>query len=315
MRSFVGLLFVTVLAEPRAGACRDPDYALESWKPDDGATGVPTNVQARVTHAGSTGHDDLAGDLAIRPAGGAPVAATITVLRNAGGPQRVFIVRPGAPLAPHTTHELLGRVRPNCAHDCAADPPVVLATFTTGAGPDTTAPTFTGIERIDVTAIPDFHRCLCGPGEGAILDVRHGEASDDSAVAGYHVYFDDQLVSAAGTRGHAFCDTYPTLGLPDVTFFKRGAGRGRYSVRAVDLAGNEDQNLASVSLDLACAPVACRLTPDAGPPSGPDAPPPALAGGEAEGGCAVGGGGAASGIWIALLATWSARRRRRWSAR
>jgi hypothetical protein len=314
-RVLLTLPTVLLLAAARptpAGACSPPPpYSAFGVVPRNGATSVPTNVKVRINHLLD---EPVWREFIIRPVGGEAVAVTRSELANAFHAWRhVTVLTPDAPLAPATTYEIAGKLRPGCvgAGDCIAETYQVHATFTTGAGPDTTPPTFAGIRSI---VTPEREVCTtsgcCGPYTGLGFDIDWDEATDDTGIAAYHIYEGDRRVSVLGGGGFALCSGHLQGGGPGADFVY--AESGRYVVRAVDLAGNEDTNDVGIDLVLDCA---------AGTPAAPNTPldpntPRAVAGDDdldGEGGCAV--GGRPAGGWLALFLLLVSLRARAGAAR
>jgi MYXO-CTERM domain-containing protein len=291
----------------RARACTPPPpFGPIGVIPGDGATGVPTNVKVRLRYNGMP-YAPEATDVIVRPVGGQAVAATVTS-RTGGNFRKSLLIVPEAPLAPNTPYEVAGRIKPSCQTDCISPTHVVYVTFTTGAGPDTTPPTFAGV--IDLAVQPlysckDGQAPCCGEYTGHSFALAYGTATDDTGIAGYDVYKDSEFVESDEKAGFALCGGIYSGG-PIFGFF---GTRGAYTVHAVDWAGNVDTNSAYRALDYSCAggPDAGVSTPDG---AGGDGSGGNLTGDEDGEGCSVGGrptGGALLLLGVALLAI---RRRR-----
>lgn len=310
MRAIPAMLSMLVAAASQLGTPEDaractppPPFGPIGVVPGDAATGVPTNVQVRLRYSGSPGFPE-ANDVIIRPVGGQAVAATVTA-RTGANFRKSLIVVPDAPLAPNAAYEVAGRIKPSCQLDCISPTHVVYVTFTTGAGPDTTPPTFAGITDL---AVQSLYSCTnsgacCGEYTGHSFALAYGTATDDTGIASYEVYENGAYAASDEKAGFALCGGIYSGG-PIFGFFGK---KGAYSVHAVDLAGNADTNTAYRALDYSCAaaPDAGVSLPDA---AGSDASgaSPTDEGGE---GCSVGGRPGAGSLLLLGLALLALRRR------
>jgi len=212
---------------------------LRDVLPADGATGVPTNTQVRLDYDGSetTGLQDVE----VRPVGGAALTTTIALLRNAGYPLRqLVVVHLQAPLAPQTQYEVVAGN--------------VVSTFRTGDGADTTPPTFAGIASVTTSVTDCSDSSCCGPNRIAYVRMSWDGASDDfsTAMVRYNVYAGNALVvpmTSVGAVGFQVCSGQLSGTGPLANF---EGGSGKYLVRAVDLAGNEDTNNVTQDVTVSC---------------------------------------------------------------
>ncbi len=307
MKWLLGIVvaLAAISVAPRASdACSGPPpVSARDSLPANGDADVPTNVEIRVAYRGNTeAVDSLA--LALRPVGGSPVELTPPELVVTDF-SRISIQRPVSPLEPNTTYELLDKLQLPCESIvCNLDEFQVFATFTTGAGPDEVAPAFAGIANLDSGLLPGDEDDTCGYYSAVLATLTWGAATDDGPAEWirYRVYDEDgilrgALLSGMGTTGEAFCDGSVGFWPVEANIDLRP---GRVTVRAVDMAGNEDGNEAFLTT------VPCEdlpdPTPDAGVPDaaiGADAGPGSSAdSGDGDAGCgcraetrAPGGGG------------------------
>lgn len=121
---------------------------------------------------------------------------------------------------------------------------------------------------------PTFFCCesdaCCGPYVAASFSLAYEDASDDTGILAYHVRRNGTLIYAGfGRTGTRECEGVPWA-RPQGNFF----GDGSFRVTAVDLAGNEDDNVVELAITVDCA-VAPWMggTCDGGPPGAPDAAP------------------------------------------
>jgi len=285
LRVYLAIGAFFALAYPAsADACTPPIPGLISGRqviPHDGQTGVPTNVQIAVTYSASGTVTD---HLKLQSSDGVPVATTAS--------QAGFLLTPVASLEPNTQYQLLSDLAvvpceqdprylsatslPACTSAEASGvvdggvaidggtsaPPSVIATFTTGNGPDVSPPVLNG--NVGVTT--SYQSCsgggCCVEFTGVAFTLGWPAATDDTGIAHYEIA--NQTGSGSATTfatsaaGLAFCTGYgPGLGFQ--TFIGTA---GTYQVVAVDLAGNRSVPVnAVVSID-------CSV-PDAGQDSSP----------------------------------------------
>jgi MYXO-CTERM domain-containing protein len=270
---------VLVLGARIAAACSPPSTGLRERTsfPRSAAIGVPTNVRPLVFYAGSEGVFGIpvpGDDLEMRARDGATVAIqkelafTATTVWSTSW---VIIVRPATPLRPGTTYDLVDR-RPKipCGPaDCTLGPPAPFASFTTGAGPDNTPPEFGGLKSVTPGPLEVCaNEGCCGPYVSRMFTLGWEAGRDDVSGADvlYNVYGADAMpilsfVSGTTVLGAGGCAG--PYGSPFAAFRAQG---GRYAVRAVDWAGNEDTNHVVQLVLLDCTPPA-----DAGTDAGRDA--------------------------------------------
>ena len=237
--------------------------------PYDGQTGVPTNARIVVAYSASSTVTD---HLALRSSDGAPVAVTAS--------QSGFVLTPVASLEPNTQYQVLSEL---AVLPCEQDPrylsavslpactsqgdagvvdgggaidggaqSFVIATFSTGAGPDLTPPVLTG----NVSVTTSNQSCIgggcCVDFTGVAFTLAWTAATDDTGVAHYEI--SNQTGSGGDwtfstlVMGLAFCTGYgPGLG------FQSFVGTaGTYQVVAVDLAGNRSAPVNAV-VDIDCS--------------------------------------------------------------
>jgi hypothetical protein len=261
------LLSVTVLATAaprRVEACSFESYvSRRSVQPADGSTAVPLNAEIRIEYAGPTGEVsslDLE-DILLRPAGGAPIALEVVLRQGAG--RAVVVGRPAAALAPATVYEILDRwTEGPCDDDvaCIAEDHALVGTFTTGDAADAAPPVFAGLSEVtggDEPEICDDSAC-CGPNTSLSFGFVWDPATDETPAGElrYDLYGPgDALVqpllpqSSVYARGYRVCsgDLIPN---DEDGYF--AVEPGFYTVRAVDLAGNVDDNEVQVEVLASC---------------------------------------------------------------
>ncbi len=274
--------------------------------PEDTATGVPTNTVLFF----NSGIEPVSAVTLTAPAG-TPVAL---MMETHGS---LLIAQPMATLAPNTTYTVSTTVPSQ----------VLTTTFTTGAGPDTTAPAFPGVMAI----APEFMQftSVTGPtGQGCSACDVHYAADDrvsrihftfpdppaNTVMLGVEIYIpgDSNLLEQFGLTPAAFADRLldfrgcgplaPEL-REGVTYCAR--------VTAYDAAGNAAGTAAeacatptacAAQLDATCEPVDACLPTDDNTGSGSDQTTTHT------GGCASSSG---AGLLLALLAFASLLRRNR----
>jgi hypothetical protein len=279
---------VVSLTTPDAHACTlNPNGAvtLRFVVPADGTTNVPINPLIAVVYWVRPEEQSLVisttalRDVRLRPAGSTGESVPLTITTEMAGTTVVAV--PKIPLEPNTQYELLQSVSP-CTREspvaaCFAGEPTVAATFRTGTSPDLAAPSFPGVSGIDFGA---FQRCngaggCCGDHySGFPFYLRFDRATDaESAVAGYNVYEHGTrtrfLEPYGPTPGPAFALSAFHYCDGSSSFWGLGSSRGPYTVRAVDLAGNEDTNSSTVTLDVGRCGTGCSFAARAHPMSGP----------------------------------------------
>ena len=247
-----------------AVACSGPwGVQARSVFPPDGAIDVPLNVQPSITYRGDVGSLDTY--FHVRPVGGLPVELE---RESSGEPQRlVSSARLLSNLDPDTTYEMLDRVMVPCnswPDECILPGFQVVSTFTTGSSTDDTSPSFAGLGALSSQFLPASEEDTCGFYSSVTFMLTWSPASDDrpDEWVRYNVYDGANrrqiaLLDSTHVTGEALCsgmaDFWPLEGL-------FSGPTGDYYVRAVDAAGNEDDN------DARMATVACEAPGvDAGP--------------------------------------------------
>lgn len=228
-------------------------------QPADGAEGIPVNTEIRIQYTGASAPEVRTGleGLAVRPVGGGdPIELTVETRPSDEGV--VVVARPTAPLAVGAAYEILDRLADEwCVSDPCLSEPAVVATFTTSDVEDLVAPAFGGLVEVSASADECDSSACCGP----YSVVSHGfgwEPANDDGPADqirYNVYGPGGSLVAAlvsSARGYETCAGAPT-GDDEIGHFQ--VGPGEWSVRAVDLAGNEDDNEIVVQVEATCAQV------------------------------------------------------------
>lgn len=311
VRFSVVLLVVLAFAAwaPSARACTPLTPGM--WRgllfPADGAREVPLNARVLVSYF-HTAVDPASAcsDLTLRDPAGAAVPATAEALPPpypGAISETTCLIKPTAALGANTRYEVADRRSLPCRDEAACAPGALaaFASFVTGAVTDTTPPVFAGLERLAAGQLDSCEgAACCGPRVVRPYQASWKAATD--AVGGgavlYTVYSRDlvpvaRLGAETGAQLSVVCSGW--VGGARIT------SPGEYLVRAVDWAGNEDQNLVLHAVSDAC-PSAGRRVPTAPPPEG----------------CALGGGRhAASGaggpvlLGLAVMAVTCGRVRRR----
>jgi len=239
---------------------------------------LPTNGQVTVRYEGHWAESSaplaaLASELQLRPVGGQPIAVTTTVADG------LLVVQPDMVLAPNQGYELLDQRPIPCTLmtvDCGGRGEwMVVASFTTTAGPDIAAPPFAGLATPVWSALDLCSSTgCCGPYRGFPVTLSWPATTDQGAPAIYRLYRRGNggaleriaTTEATSLQGFLACDR-GSAGLYRIVLTP-----GAYLVRAVDNAGNEDSNTTEqVLLDRCTAPAAgvprgvgggCTVTPD-----------------------------------------------------
>ncbi len=281
----VAVLLAAVSSPRAADACSIFDGVYDRQVvPGDGSANVPVNAEIRVIY--DVGYDEAAGipfdgAVAVRRVGGDVVE--VDVEQVVTDSRMAYVLRPRAELVPNAMYEVLDRVVLPCEGLlCLEDEAQVVAAFSTGNATDDVAPVFGGIAAFDSAVVEADDSDSCGPYEAVLLTLGWEAAADvgDEGWVRYNVY------SGGGTLELAYVDRLDAAGeVPCDGWHPRlGEFRGRggeYFVRAVDVAGNEDDS------DVRWGAEMC--------------------GGGGGGGCGV--GGVSGGAWLVLLALVAVRRR------
>jgi hypothetical protein len=259
---------------PAAHACSRVGTGIQDRKVWPAAQqGIPVNARLVVeysTGASVEGFDvpALGPDVALLD-GDTPVATTFQLVGS-----RV-VLNPAATLLPNHAYSIADRRTVPCyaiPSGCTlTDAPQVFASFTTGSAVDSTPPTFAGLAPPAVAdrLVCDSGAC-CGPYDVVPVDLSWMTGSDD--VAGSDLRYNLYALPDGGVPARSLL-----VGLADAMTlrgFETCAGPfpgelelkpGRYMVRAVDWAGNEDQNSQARSLGQVCSqsinsqPTACAV--------------------------------------------------------
>ena len=177
---------ILVMGSP-ADACECADSTPEILAPHDGAAGVPTNTRVLVSALKAGAAKWAASDAtakppalavapmrATKPGKGVKAAISTMMSENWG---TVFVIAPARPLAPGTRYVIIAtHPAPGAG---AQSGQTVLGSFTTGKGPDKTAPVFGGLDNF--TAVVSY-RSPAGKCDGTSpfreLTWGYGEAQD-----------------------------------------------------------------------------------------------------------------------------------------
>jgi len=237
---------------PDAGACTGPGaLRLSSVWPPDGTPDVPANVRFVVSYAGvaTFAEQSIAmRALEIRPAGGGtPVPVLVNDLEGGGRLVVLVGVHPVADLEEGKDYELAGRIAP-CTDGsgmCPIEPtPVVIARFHTQAA-DHTAPVFAGATGVTGTPVVCEGACSCTAHTGA-------QVSFTVAAPAEPVLYAFREVGKPAVVGLGAASAYGECTGSGPYFGPRVTLGAKYVVRAVDRAGNEDDNQREVLVDVGC---------------------------------------------------------------
>jgi len=298
MRTSAKLLFALAFATPwlasvpRANACTAPARGYISSRqvfPADGAVSVPTNARVVVSYLGAG--PTIPDHLALTTSGGVSVPVDIVqpVSESSGNPvHQSFVLTPRAPLAPSTKYLVLSDYGTlPCVRNeywkngmpgepCSSIPdagigdggtslaPAAVASFTTGAGPDTTAPTLPGPLTYTATAESCGSSPCCGPYDGYSVAIAWAGASDGGGPVFYELSREGLVVlfpvvtgtgqiSTGGVQGAFLCTGIKTSPATLGNAYEQFLGQaGTYQVVAVDQAGNRSAPI-STSISISCA--------------------------------------------------------------
>jgi hypothetical protein len=260
MKWAIASIAVLLASAPRiAGACEPlpPGIGYRTVTPADGATLVPINTEVWIDYLSYDGSLPLA-DIELRR-GSRLIPVTVRMLTSF---HRAFVVQPSSPLDPDTTYEVWTRIPTvPCVDstDCVSTDWSRLSSFTTGARRDDTAPRFRGV--LGGVTRPVGGPSDCGDYEFIQITLQWLGAIDESPVR-YVIHAGSPdgpvLTELAAGQGYRVCWSTPEA---EVLVDGFVSDSPTYSVRAIDLAGNEDDNVATVTLDVSCpSPIV-----DAGP--------------------------------------------------
>jgi hypothetical protein len=301
-----------------AAACSPPPPGVSSRfvKPRAGLDGVPTNARVVVEYDGEYLLSPPLLDLHLRPTGGADVALTVEDLGTASG-RHVVVLTPVDPLQPATTYELLdGRRVPCDGSDCQLPAPVVIEAFTTGDGPDTTPPSFSGPIHLGSQHLASCESsACCGPYHLVAFGLSADRALDDDGENTLYTLAQEgpsaprfPLAAQPSFVGANICDVGA---LADVTWlYGFFGGSGDYTITAVDLAGNETAS-PPLAVNVDCP---SPWPSDAGPDAAADAAGNPGDGHGGDCGCRAGGRAhgqtAAAPLLVLIVVTVPTTRRR-----
>ena len=246
--------------------CSSPAHGIRSRAlyPPDGSVGVPLNAMVTVRYLRSSSYppdDELRANLVLQPKNGQPVELVRDVFPAGGSAYTETAVRlkPVQPLLPGTSYEVLDRYTIPCGpvDPCQLGAHAVFASFTTGTASDVSAPQFAGAVSL---AVRPFFQC---PGySNRPFALGWDKATDDLAgqVLAYNIYRDGETLplasylTATSATLAVSCDVVSGQVFPNfirATFSRNYTGRnesGSYYVRAVDWAGNQDTNQATLRI-------------------------------------------------------------------
>ncbi len=185
--------------------------------------------------------------------------------------------RAAQPLAPNTAYELVDTWPDNCdctLGPCQATPAEVFARFTTGAGPDTTKPTYGGLvgtscSRVFCAANDDV---CCGPYDHFDYSFVGKKDEADDNLVGVHLYVRRDGDNYDFTHPVAPMVLSDPVDSPVANSWSMTLTAGKYFViaRAFDSSGNEDDDPmtpeVSFVFPLAKDPLCAAIPLDAGVP-------------------------------------------------
>jgi hypothetical protein len=269
---------------PRANACSGlPRGWLGSRQvlPADASLNVPTNTRVVLAYVGSA--PAVVDHPKLQTRDGVEVATTVSALANdvANSPNYItYVLSPNAPLVPNTEYQVLSAfgqipcvqndyfysgmlaykpcisVADAAAGNGGVDggtpaPSVVVSSFTTGQGPDRTAPALSGdLTYSTIAQACDGSPC-CGPYDGYAVTLSWNDASDDEQPILYELVQEGKTVlfpvpsSKPSVQGAFLCSGGFVMNnismmssiYPDMYPVFLGTN-GLYQIVAVDLAGN-----------------------------------------------------------------------------
>ena len=273
----VGILclsaFTFFALEHDAQACSFTVNVSRAVFPPSGTEGVPTNAEIRLSYFNALPIGDPS--VLVRPVGGQPITLDIRDHERGEFPSvRLVLAKPTEELLANTAYEVLDRVvvgcRPSAAGsgaDCLRPDHAVVATFVTGATKDQTPPSFSGVKvpKIENKVVCDDSSC-CGPYSAVPIILDWDSAADDHSpdLVRYNVYRSPtgttppvqpiaRFLTDFPFRGGLVCSGSPQQGGHGSPGLGMTIDPGMYAVRAVDSAGNEEQNTTEVEVPAACA--------------------------------------------------------------
>lgn len=281
------LVVATRAREARACSPAAPGLTYRVLFPPAGSTAVPLNPRLLVRY-GTGGNFQLVRDagvstlmdgLELRHESGTPVPIQKTTLVSSAyrlQRDQAVVIQPLQPLQPETVYQVWDRLAQiPCGRSdqaaCAFGEPQLVASFTTGTASDITPPQFAGVTSLEPGVVVDCRDSgCCGPYLLRILSAKW-TAADDAVSGGsvlYNLYAEGSSAPLAALIGGTqlslayYCSR--ALGPGDISSLP--IELGRYVVRAVDWAGNEDSNTAVFEVTGSCAsaPVGDGAASDSG---------------------------------------------------
>ena len=320
--ALAALAFPLLAPTPRAEACSPPLPDATPILPAHGSFDVPTNAKVWVRLVDS--FDLSSYRVTLRAAGGAEAALTGDEAPGESHWDGVLVLTPEQPLAPGTAYEVLDNLARPCTDfgdACVTDTPAVVLTFTTGTGPDTTAP-----DAPSDLVLTTYDRWICedsgccGPYDAMTYSLSWQPGTDGNPVVHALRAADSGSLIATGlgarVGGAVACG--PSEHAPN---FERWFGATPVVVQAIDIAGNVTDS-APFDVQVSCegdgdrdaGPWHCDgghpgPTPDAGtaPADPADLPTGCM---QIAPGTAARHGGSAVGLVFGLAVTFVSLRRR-----
>ncbi len=348
MTAAVAVVAVAGSASPADACSPAGPFLYRVVQPADGSLEIPTNAEVRVLYGGTCAHHVTQAALVpgLQTVEGEPIPTAVESYPMPGSHGITFVLRAETPLAAGTTYRVVDRVvtgdfdeSGDCPEPAALthDVPEAFATFTTGAGPDLSPPTFAGLAGLSVYEDECKDSGCCGPYYAETLSFSYVPATDDYAASElrYNLY-DGRTGALLSRHAHAPSARLPCGFSPFAKPVVPGPSPAIVIVRAVDLAGNEDGNAVAAEVAYDCQPGTPVIVepepepePEPGPEPGPEPNPEPVAdsAGEPDAGAEPdteaevapqapsGGdsgctGGSVGSTWLAALLVAFTRRRR-----
>lgn len=221
----------------------------------DGVEGVPLNVLPVITYSsdGQGLQMPLGSDLVLLQGDTqTPVALTIETLPSLELNQKIFRLKPAAPLLPDTVYRIAdqrGALPCGAAVPCGGMGQRSFAVFRTGTTSDATPPMFPGIESLRTFITTCGGPECCGPFAATLVELKWTMLPAEANVVLYAVYVDNVLITYL-TQPATFsvCGNHP---------FYAKLPTGAVRVVAVDGSGNVDMLVATKPLNAdTCTPLA-----------------------------------------------------------
>ncbi|HAA55395.1 MAG TPA: hypothetical protein DCE42_11600 [Myxococcales bacterium] len=244
-----------------ASACSSPRAGIyaRTILPSDKSQNIPLNAQISVEYQYFAGFGrfgewrDQEKIVLIKAGKEIDVEVKTFGQYSALNQRHLIILTPKQALMPSTEYEIHSRIAQTPCSEFASSPCVVgglakIGSFKTGTVTDTTAPSFQPAAKVSCGDVESCgHGACCGPYVRGSLSIRWSKAQNEAHADAirYNIYQSNDMTKPMLTRvdgnGVTF---YKTLSggfhFPDWSHL--GVASGKYVIRAVDIAGNEEQN-------------------------------------------------------------------------